>query len=86
MMSAGTAFARAASQPRVRGVRSFAIGADTSRHHRAIKQNRLHFVDASLAPPPKRLGAQEAAKRGPEMIETGASRRPWASVYSGNYQ
>jgi hypothetical protein len=38
-MSAGTAFARAASQPRVSGVRDFAIGADTSRPHRAIKHN-----------------------------------------------
>ena len=40
-MRAGTAFARAASQPRVSGVRDFAIGADTSRHHGAIKHNRL---------------------------------------------
>ena len=39
MMSAGTAFARAASQPRVSGVRDFGIGADTSRHHQAIKHN-----------------------------------------------
>ena len=38
-MSAGTAFARAASQPRVSGVRDFGIGADTSRHHQAIKHN-----------------------------------------------
>ncbi len=50
-MSAGTAFARAASQPRVSGVRDFCMAADSSRHHRAIKHNLACTVDASLAPP-----------------------------------
>ena len=39
MISAGTAFARAASQPRVSGVRDFCIAADTSPSHLSIKQN-----------------------------------------------
>src|SRR6266571_9308959 len=39
MISAGTAFARAASQPRVSGVRDFCIAADTSLSHLSIKQN-----------------------------------------------
>src|SRR5947207_12747498 len=39
MISAGIAFARAASQPRVKGVRDFCIAADTSPSHLSIKQN-----------------------------------------------
>jgi len=38
-MKAGTAFARAASQPRVSGVGVLCIAADNSRRQPAIKQN-----------------------------------------------
>src|ERR1700730_7162396 len=39
MMSAGTALARAASQPIIKGVRDLCIAADSSRPRRAIKPN-----------------------------------------------
>ena len=52
MMSAGTAFARAASQPRVSGVRDFGIGADTSRHHQAIKHNSRLTENEMVEPLP----------------------------------
>jgi hypothetical protein len=39
MINAGTAFARAASQPSVSGDRDFCIAAHTSLSHLTIKQN-----------------------------------------------
>src|SRR6266576_1259161 len=47
MMSAGSAFARAASQPIMSGVRDFCIAADTSPRQQAIKQN-LGYADAKI--------------------------------------
>jgi len=46
-MSAGTAFARAASQPIISGVRDFNIAADTSLRDWAIKQNLAPFSEGT---------------------------------------
>ncbi len=75
MMSAGTAFARAASQPIVSGVRDFCIVADTSPRQQAIKQNlafcrRFALRSAALkrlrnAPaPPSHLRNASASQEG----------------------
>ena len=69
MMSAGTAFARAASQPIMSGFRDFCIAADTSPRPQAIKQNLL-------------LQTLRSAKCGVKTTKTRGSRRPEVVGYS----
>src|SRR5437870_7073331 len=80
MMSAGTAFARAASQPRLSGVRDFGIGADTSRHHRtdqaeslalcrrfALRSAAMKRLSRGAAPLRKSAGTRRNYQRTPAL-------------------